>query len=118
MNERIAFSGVGSFTLTIIARKLKAMGEPSRLALLNILCDGEKNVTQLVSSTGLSQTNVSKHLRILRDEDLVTSRRKDKMVYYSLKSDLPKEICDRVCRSYRDEIANDIRRLENARRGE
>jgi DNA-binding transcriptional ArsR family regulator len=84
---------------SLIARRLKAMADPARIRILHSLCGGERNVSQLVSGTGFSQANVSKHLRILREEGLVEARRDRKMVFYKLTSDMSREICDRICRS-------------------
>ncbi len=92
---------------------MKAMAEPSRLTILQFLCDGEKNVTELVSRTGFSQASVSKHLRILRIEELVDSRRDNRMVYYRLKSMMPKEVCDRICHSLEENIVSGKKRIKN-----
>lgn len=53
---------------------LRALGEPSRLAILEVLRDGERPVGDLVDQLGLSQPAVSKHLRVLKDAGLVDVR--------------------------------------------
>ncbi len=83
--------------LELVAKRLKAMADASRLAVLSCLCDGERSVTELVDGTGLAQANVSKHLRVLRDEGLVASRRDRRNVRYRLRSRLPEKICDMIC---------------------
>ncbi|HIC90072.1 MAG TPA: transcriptional regulator, partial [Anaerolineae bacterium] len=45
---------------------------------------GRKNVSQLVNDLGQSQSTVSRHLRILRERELVVADREGTMVYYSL----------------------------------
>ncbi len=97
---------------TRIARRLKAMAEPSRLSIMQKLCDREMNVTELVDSTGFSQANVSKHLRILRTEELVDYRRENKKIYYSLKNDMPREVCNIICRSLEDELSSEAKILK------
>ncbi len=87
-----------------IAKRLKAIAEPSRLSIIQGLCGGEKNVTELISSTGFSQARVSKHLGILRSEELVEWRRDNKNVYYRLKSSVPKEICSIICSSIEEDL--------------
>ncbi|TFH37807.1 MAG: transcriptional regulator, partial [Chrysiogenales bacterium] len=77
------------------------------------LCDGEKNVTELITSTGFSQARVSKHLRILRTEELVEWRRDNKNVYYRLKSMVPKEICNIICHSLEEDIFKGKEMFEN-----
>ncbi|WGX96392.1 helix-turn-helix transcriptional regulator [Nocardioides sp. L-11A] len=52
----------------------RAMGDPSRVAILRHLLLGEHNVAELTSHLGLAQSTVSKHLACLRDCGLVASR--------------------------------------------
>jgi DNA-binding transcriptional ArsR family regulator len=51
-----------------------AVADPGRRRLLDLLRGGPHSVGELVAATGLSQPNTSRHLRILRDAGLVTSR--------------------------------------------
>ena len=53
---------------------LQALAEPRRLAILELLRDGERPVGDLVAELGLSQPLVSKHLRVLKDAGLVDAR--------------------------------------------
>lgn len=96
----------------LISRRLKALADPSRLAILHTLCEGERNVSDLVELTGLSQANVSKHLRILREEGLVSNRREEKKIFYGLASELPKEVCILVCHSLEERANKEIQTLE------
>jgi len=56
------------------ATALQALGEPHRVAILDLLRDGEQPVSHLVERLELSQPAVSKHLRVLREAGLVESR--------------------------------------------
>jgi DNA-binding transcriptional ArsR family regulator len=53
---------------------LQALAEPRRVAILELLRDGERPVGELVGRLGLSQPAVSKHLRVLKDAGLVEAR--------------------------------------------
>jgi len=66
------------------ANLCSGVADPSRIALLYELSTGPKNVTDLVGALGLPQSSVSRHLRILRDRQLVVTRRQGTMVYYDL----------------------------------
>ncbi len=67
------------------ARQAKALGDPTRLTLAAALADGgELCVCDLAWVLERAQNLVSHHLRILRSEGLVTSRREGKMVIYAL----------------------------------
>lgn len=83
--------------LDIIAARFKALGEPVRLQILNVLRDGEMTVSELVEETGLGQANVSKHLQHLHGMGFVT-RRKDRLfVYYGLADRDVFRLCDIMC---------------------
>src|SRR3981081_4472786 len=53
---------------------LQALAEPQRMAIVELLRNGERPVGDLVTHLELSQPAVSKHLRVLRDAGLVESR--------------------------------------------
>lgn len=53
---------------------LQVLGEPQRVAILDLLRDGERPVGELVGELGISQPAVSKHLRILKEAGLVEAR--------------------------------------------
>ncbi|HXW46297.1 MAG TPA: metalloregulator ArsR/SmtB family transcription factor [Streptosporangiaceae bacterium] len=52
----------------------EAVAEPTRRRILDLLLDGERPVGELVAELSMSQPAVSRHLRVLRDAGLVTSR--------------------------------------------
>ena len=64
------------------AALFRALGHPLRLAILDSLRDGEKTVTQLQDLTGGEQAGISQHLKVLRHQHLVTSRRQGTLTYY------------------------------------
>jgi len=63
---------------------LKAMANEWRLMILCHLAEGEKTVSQLQNLLGLSQSALSQHLALLREMDLVKTRREAQTIYYSL----------------------------------
>ena len=70
--------------LTAAAALFHALGEPSRLAILQHLALGEHRVVDLTRHLGLAQSTVSKHLVCLRDCGLVTSRPQGRATWFSL----------------------------------
>jgi ArsR family transcriptional regulator len=62
----------------------QAIADPTRIALLYELGESQKHVNQLVEALNLPQATVSRHLRILRDRRLVTTRREGAYIYYQL----------------------------------
>lgn len=85
--------------IALVAARFRILGEPVRIALLQALQEGERNVTELVSGVGSTQPNVSKHLRILQDAGLVGRRQEGNTVYYSITDPTVFDLCDTVCRS-------------------
>jgi DNA-binding transcriptional ArsR family regulator len=66
---------------------LKAMANEWRLMILCQLAEGEKTVSELQASLGLSQSALSQHLAVLRRERIVNSRKQAQSVSYSLAGD-------------------------------
>ena len=66
---------------------LKTLSNPDRLLILCYLSQGEARVGQLEEALGIVQPTLSQQLTVLREEELVTTRREGKNIYYSLASD-------------------------------
>ena len=66
------------------SRLLKALANEKRLMLLCLLAEGERSVSELNTRLDLSQSALSQHLAILRDDGLVTTRREAQSIYYGL----------------------------------
>src|SRR5450631_2295286 len=69
------------------ARIGKAMANPHRLELLDVLAQGERTVEALAEETQMSVANASQHLQTLRTSRLVETRRAGVSIYYRLASD-------------------------------
>lgn len=67
------------------ATQLKMIANPCRLMVLCALVEGEKNVSELMALTGVSQTLMSNHLAILRKAGIVDYRRNHRVLNYYLK---------------------------------
>jgi DNA-binding transcriptional ArsR family regulator len=85
--------------IELVAARFRTLGEPIRIQLLQALQRGERNVTDLVAAVGSTQSNVSKHLRILQDAGLVGRRQDGNSVYYSIADPTVFALCDAVCNS-------------------
>lgn len=73
-------------------RFLRTLGNPDRLLLLCQLAQGEKNVNELETLTGIRQPTLSQQLAVLREEKLVNTRREGKNVYYQIQSAIALEV--------------------------
>lgn len=70
-----------------LVRCLKALAHPTRLGILVILRDGEKTVYELQTLLGCTQSNISQHLGIMRDRNILTARKESNQVYYGVKDE-------------------------------
>lgn len=66
------------------AKLLRALGNDRRLMILCQLTEGERSVGQLQPEVGLSQSALSQHLAVLRDEGIVATRREGQTVWYRI----------------------------------
>jgi ArsR family transcriptional regulator len=73
---------------TETASKLKVMGHPVRLQILDMLRHGEICVCHIETALGKRQAYISQHLMTLRDAGLVSARKDGLQVYYRLSDDL------------------------------
>lgn len=67
-------------------RLMKVLSNPDRLLLLCQLSQGEKRVGELEELLGIVQPTLSQQLAVLREENLVTTRRDGKNIYYQVAS--------------------------------
>ncbi len=68
----------------IVAKFFRALGDPSRLALLQYIAEGERNGTDCVRYLHLSQSRVSSHLACLVECGYITVRRSGRFAYYKV----------------------------------
>lgn len=69
------------------ARCLKAMSHPLRLKILCVLGNKSISVQDIVEQVGTSQSNISQHLAILKEKDILGSKKEANRVYYFIDDD-------------------------------
>ena len=69
---------------SLTAKFFRGLGDPTRVRVLQLLMERERNVSELVDETGVLQGRLSSHLACLRWCGFVTSRREGREVFYSL----------------------------------
>ncbi len=91
----------------LLAKFFRALGDPTRLQILEAVLNDEKNVSALVELTGAPQGRVSSHLACLRWCGYVTARKEGRQVFYrvvdrrvsrlvALASELVVDNCERI----------------------
>ena len=82
-----------------VAAYFQALSEPTRLHILNLLREGERNVGDLAQLTGYTSANVSRHLSFLMQQGLVDRESRGTAVYYRIADPSVYALCDLVCGS-------------------
>jgi ArsR family transcriptional regulator, cadmium/lead-responsive transcriptional repressor len=97
---------VPDVALDLKAKLFRGFADASRLAIIEVLRDGERAVSDIVLQTGLSQPNASSHLACLKDCGLVASRQEGRRVYYRLADPRMEEVLRTVEAVLADVAAN------------
>ena len=79
-----------------MATRFRMLGEPMRLKILQSVCKGPRTVNDIVSATGSTQANVSKHLALLAAAGILTRKKDGQCVYYGMKDQLVVKLCELV----------------------
>ncbi len=93
--------------IEMIAARFRVLSEPTRLKLLMALEEGEKNVTELVETTGATQTNVSRQLGALTAAGLLARRKEGLSVFYHIADPGVFDMCEHVCKSLRNRFTQE-----------
>ncbi len=72
----------------------KVFTNPKRLEIISLLRDGERTVNELTELAGVPQANVSQHLTVLRQNNVVTTRRNGANIYYKIANPKILQACD------------------------
>ena len=100
-----------------VAAYFQALSEPTRLSLLNLLRDGERNVGELAQLTGFTIANVSRHLTLLCQRGLVMRESRGTSVFYRIADESVFALCDLVCGNVAQQLERQARGRELFTRG-
>jgi len=81
----------------MIAERLRVIGDPNRIRILDQLREGELSVNEITERLGTSQQNVSKHLGVLHRAGIVSRRKEGTSAFYSVADEGVYELCEQVC---------------------
>lgn len=89
---------VSDAMLEQVAQRFRALGDSTRLGIIRwLLGNGEASVGQIVDELGMSQANVSKHLRTLLDVGVVSRRAEGTSAFYTVTDPSVERLCELVC---------------------
>ncbi len=87
----------------IVATRFRALGEPMRIRILDLLRDGEMTVGELAEALDTTQQNVSKHIGVLQRAAIVGRRRDGVRTPYAIIDPTVLDLCGIVCGGIRRE---------------
>ena len=103
-------SAAGTLEVQQASRLFKALGDETRLRIVALLSHGELCVCHLESALGLTQSNTSRQLSVLRAAGVVEARRDGSWVYYRLAPQL-----DEVCKQQLKALVSTFGKRETLR---
>lgn len=88
---------LGDDALELVAARFRLLGDTSRLRILRALMEREQSVQELCEACEMAQSNVSRHLSLLRREGVVDRTREGKQAFYRIVDPGLRDLCERVC---------------------
>lgn len=80
-----------------VAELFAVLSTPIRLRIISAVCQGEKNVSQLLAEIDTTQPNMSQHLATLYRSGVLAKRREGTQMYYRMQSERVATLCRAVC---------------------
>lgn len=94
---RVSDAAESDEVFELAAEVFRVMSAPMRLKIISALCNGEKNVTQLLDEIQTTQPNMSQHLNTLYQSGVLAKRRDGVQIYYRINNDRVVTLCRAVC---------------------
>ena len=88
---------VSSLALERAAELFGVLSTPLRLRIIGALCQGEQDVTHLLTQIEASQPNMSRHLQVLYQAGVLGKRRSGQHVFYRIADESVVRVCKAVC---------------------
>lgn len=112
LNQEVSVSMYKEHLYRQFARIGKCLSSDKRLELLHLLSQGPKSVEKLAQATGMSMANVSRHLQILLDANMVKFNKKGTYVIYTLANSEIEDFLNSLWRISETQLA-DVARIKN-----
>ena len=90
-----------------VAELFSVLSTPIRLKIISSVCQGEKNVSQMLAEIDTTQPNMSQHLSTLYRSGVLAKRRVGTQVFYRLQSERVATLCRAVCTQVAIELDGD-----------
>ncbi len=100
------------------AEIFQALAHPTRIAILDLLREGEMTVGAFADHLNLEQANLSQHLAVLRAKQIVTARKAGNQVFYTVRDPLIWKLLDLMRRYFQKQVGESMAMLEELERTE
>ena len=90
----------------------QALANPTRIAIVEVLRDGEMSTGKLIEKLGIEQANASQHLSILRAKQIVVNRKVGNQVFYSIRDPALLEVLDILRRYFYSQLSQTVTMLD------
>ena len=90
-----------------VAELFSVLSTPIRLKIISSVCQGEKNVSEMLAEINTTQPNMSQHLSTLYRSGVLAKRRVGTQVFYRLQSERVATLCRAVCTQVAIELDSD-----------
>lgn len=97
------------------AEIFQALAHPTRIAIVELLRNGEMSAGQLIEQLGLEQANASQHFTVLRGKQIVVNRKEGNQVFYSLRDPVLIEVLDILKRYFYSQLSQNMSMLKEMR---
>jgi len=94
----------------------QGLANPTRIAIVELLREGESSAGKLIEKLGIEQANASQHLAVLRAKQIVVSRKVGNQVYYSIRDHALIEVLDILRRYFYAQLDNTVNMLREMAR--
>ena len=94
----------------------QGLANPTRIAIVELLRDGELSAGELIEKLGIEQANASQHLAVLRAKQIVVNRKAGNQVYYSIRDRALIEVLDILRRYFFSQLSSTVDMLKQAAR--
>lgn len=100
------------------AEIFQALAHPTRIAILDLLRQGELTVGSFAERLNLEQANLSQHLAILRAKQMVTTRKVGNQVFYAVRDPLIWKVLDLMARYFQKQVGESMAMLQEMKKAE
>ena len=90
------------------------LANPTRIAIVELLRDGELSAGQLIQKLGIEQANASQHLTVLRAKQIVVNRKVGNQVYYSIRDRALIEVLEILRHYFYSQLSTTVNLLKQA----